>query len=316
MVTSLATTSQAGESGQRATRLGGLRRFAIGITTLNVLGHTVFGFEQSWAQPLAALAAAYAMELILEVIDAHAKRRPLRFVGPAQTVIDFFLSAHISGLAVSMLLYANDRLAPVVVAAVMAIGSKAIIRIATHDGVRHLYNPSNLGISVTLLAFPAIGIAPPYHFTERLGNAGDWMLPAAIVLTGTLLNARFTGRLPLIAAWLSTFALQASVRSALTDAPLVAALLPMTGVAFILYTFYMVTDPATTPERPAAQVAFGAAVAVAYGCLMALHIVFGLFFALTAVSTCRGIGMWVLGWVRRREGVGVRTPAVAGQAQS
>ncbi|NEQ87997.1 MAG: enediyne biosynthesis protein UnbU, partial [Moorea sp. SIO2I5] len=32
-------------------RLGGLRRFAIAITVLNLLGHTVLGFEQSWAQP-------------------------------------------------------------------------------------------------------------------------------------------------------------------------------------------------------------------------------------------------------------------------
>jgi enediyne biosynthesis protein E5 len=316
MVKPLATTHRAGGAGQRATRLGGLRRFSIGITTLNVLGHTVFGFEQSWAQPLAALAAAYATELVLEAIDARAKGRPPRFVGGPQAVIDFFLSAHISGLAVSMLLYANDRLAPVVFAAVTAIGSKAIVRITTSEGVRHLFNPSNLGISVTLLAFPAISIAPPYHFTERLENAGDWILPGAIVLTGTLLNARFTGRLPLIASWLSAFALQALVRSAVTNAPLVAGLLPMTGVAFILYTFYMVTDPATTPERPAAQAAFGAGVAVAYGCLMALHIVFGLFFALTAVSTCRGVGAWVLRRMRRPVADEVRTPALAGQVQS
>ena len=28
-------------------RLGGLRRFAIAITVFNILGHTVFGFEQA-----------------------------------------------------------------------------------------------------------------------------------------------------------------------------------------------------------------------------------------------------------------------------
>ena len=316
MVKSTETTTQASESGQRAARLGGLRRFAIGITTLNVLGHTLFGFEQSWAQPLAALAAAYLTEFTLEAIDARARGRKPRFLGGRQTVVDFFLSAHISALAVSMLLYANDRLTPIVFAAVTAIGSKAIIRIATTDGVRHLFNPSNLGISLTLLAFPAVGIAPPYHFTERLSNAGDWILPGLIVTTGTLLNARFTRRLPLIAAWLSAFVLQAIVRSAVTDAALVAALLPMTGVAFILFTFYMVTDPATTPERPAAQLAFGAAVAAVYGCLMTLHIVFGLFFALTAVSTCRGVGLGLLRLARRRDAVVVRTPAVAGRAQA
>ena len=36
------------------------------------------------------------------------------------------------------------------------------------------------------------------------------------------------------------------------------ALAVMTGVAFILYTNYMVTDPGTTPSKPAAQFAFAA----------------------------------------------------------
>ena len=52
-------------------RLGGLRRFAVAITALNVLGHTWFGFEQSLAQPLVSLAAAYGMELLLEWLGAR-----------------------------------------------------------------------------------------------------------------------------------------------------------------------------------------------------------------------------------------------------
>ena len=44
-------------------RLAGLRRFAIAITFLNILGHTFLGFEQSWAQPFVSLLAAYLMEL-------------------------------------------------------------------------------------------------------------------------------------------------------------------------------------------------------------------------------------------------------------
>ena len=35
----------------------------------------------------------------------------------------------------------------------------------------------------------------------------------------------------------------------------------MTGMAFLLFTFYMVTDPATTPRAPLPQFAFGVAVA-------------------------------------------------------
>ena len=62
----------------------------------------------------------------------------------------------------------------------------------------------------------------------------------------------------------------------------------MTGVAFLLFTFYMVTDPATTPTTLRGQLAFGAAMAAAYGTLMAFHVVFGLFFGLTFVCVGRG----------------------------
>jgi hypothetical protein len=279
-------------------RLGGLRRFAVAITVLNLLGHAWFGFEQSILQPFVAVLAAYATEIGLDRVDAWANRRPPRFAGGARERIDFLLSAHISGLAVAMLLYANSRLWVVAFAACAAIASKALVRVPAGGGSIHVFNPSNLGITATLLLFPWVGIAQPYQFTERLYGAGDWVLPALIVCSGSFLNAKFTKRLPLIAAWLAGFAAQAALRSVVEGLPLVASLLPMTGVAFILFTFYMVTDPATTPSAPRAQVAFGAAVAAAYGGLMALHAVFGLFFGLSLVCAGRGALMWARARVR------------------
>jgi hypothetical protein len=269
-------------------RRAGLRRFAVAITLLNVLGHTVLGFEQSWAQPLVALATAYGVELLLEVVEAWAQRRRLQFAGGTTHLIDFLLSAHISALAVSMLLYANERLLPIAFAAAVALGSKAIFRTPPSIGSRHFLNPSNFGISVTLLLFPSVSVAPPYQFTENTSGVIDWLLPGLIVVTGTLINARFTHRLPLIAAWLAGFIAQAVLRTVLFGTPLAAALMPMTGLAFVLYTFYMVTDPATTPSRTRAQVAFGAGVATVYGLLVVGHAVFGLFFALTIVCLMRG----------------------------
>src|ERR1044072_4358116 len=128
------------------------------------------------------------------------------------------------------------------------------------------------------------------------------MLPAVMICPGTFLNARFTRRLPLIAAWLGGFIAQAFLRSLFFDTPLEAALVPMTGVAFILYTFYMVTDPATTPSGPRDQIGFGLSVAAVYGLLMVAHVVFGLFFALTIVCAARGLCMYYEAWARGREG--------------
>ena len=89
------------EVNNRTDRLGGLRRFAIAITVLNILGHAFFGFEQSLAQPVVALVSAYSVELLLEFIDARCNRRPLRFMGGgSRKFVDFLLSAHITGLEI------------------------------------------------------------------------------------------------------------------------------------------------------------------------------------------------------------------------
>lgn len=283
-----------------AIRLGGLRRFAIAISVLNILGHTVLGFEQSWAQPLVALATAYGLELIFELLNSWSAGRKPAFTGGPRNFIDFLLPGHISALAVAMLTYANDRLWVVAFAVAVAITSKILFLAPVGGKYRHFYNPSNFGITVTLLLFTWVSVSPPYHFTENLDRIGDWLLPSIIVVTGSLLNARFTRRLPLILAWLLGFVAQAAIRSVVFETPLLAGLVPMTGLPFVLYSFYMVTDPATTPFRTRSQIVFGAGVAAVYGVLTMGHVVFGLFFSLTIVCTLRAVHLYALAWTTSR----------------
>ena len=292
-------------------RLAALRRFATAITLLNVLGHTVLGFEQSWAHPVVGVLSAYLAEILLEVLDSRLKGRRPRFLAGGTAPVDFLLSAHISGLAVSMLLYSNDRLLPIAFAAVAAIGSKYVFRAGVNGHSRHFFNPSNLGITATLLCFPWVGIAQPYMFTENLGQVGDYLLPSLIVCSGSFLNAKLTRRIPLILAWLGFFVLQAAARHFLLGTLFLPSLNPMTGVAFLLFTFYMVTDPATTPSTVRGQIAFGAAVALSYGALMALHVVFGLFFALTFVCTARGVVMHLQALAAQRAEARLKIPVTA-----
>lgn len=278
---------------EKSTRLAGLRRFAIAITLLNILGHTVFGFEQSWLYPFVSVGTAYTVELLLELIEASTHQRQPKFWGSFPKLVDFLLPAHITALAIAMLLYANERVYPIAFAAAVAIASKSLFQVSLQGKNRHFLNPSNFGITVTLLLFPWVGIAPPYQFTENLYGLADWLLPGLIVCTGTFLNARFTNRIPLLLAWVGGFALQAMIRSYWFDTPVIAALLPMTGVAFVLFTFYMVTDPGTTPLATWSQLLFGGSVAILYGVLMVNHIVFGFFFALTFVCICRGFWLGI-----------------------
>lgn len=270
-------------------RIRALRRFAISITVFNLLGLTLLGFEQAYLTQISGLITAYSVELLLETLLSWAAGRRPRFLGPGTTFIDFLLPAHITGLACAMLLYGNDSLAPTVFAATVAVASKYIVRIPIGGALRHVFNPSNLGITVTLLCFSWVAIAPPYHFTENVGGPLDWIIPGAIGVFGLLLNAKLTGRAPLVAGWLGGFFLQALLRAVLLGHDFVAALLPMVGVAFILFTNYMIPDPGTTPRPPARQVGFGVATALVYGALVVAHVTFGLFYALTIVCGVRGL---------------------------
>jgi hypothetical protein len=275
-------------------RLGGLSRFAFAITVLNVLGHAFLGFEQSWITPFVSVLTAYGVEFVGETIEARVNRRSPRYAGSPVDLVKFLLPAHISGLAIAMLLYAAENVSAIAFAAATAMASKYVFRIAINNGrpgqpaLRHFLNPSNFGITVTLLLFPTVGIAPPYQFTENTSGIFDWILPLIVICTGSYLNIKATGRIPLIVAWVSAFAAQAILRSILHGTPTMAGLLPMTGFAFILFTFYMITDPATSPSRTKSQIGFAVAVASFYALFMEMHVVFGLFYALTIVTAARG----------------------------
>jgi Na+-translocating ferredoxin:NAD+ oxidoreductase RnfD subunit len=275
--------------------LTALRRFALSITVFTVVGHLFLGFEQAYLTPVTAVLTAYALSFLLEAVDARATGRPARYRGSAMNVVNFLLPAHIAALACAMLLYGNQRLLPTVFAVTVAICGKYMLRLRVDGILRHYLNPSNLGITATLLLFStSVAIAPPYQFTENVGSVIDWVLPGAILIAGTMINGKLTGRLPLILAWVGGFVLQALIRAAFLDHALPSALLTMTGVAFILFTNYMITDPQTTPSRPRDQAIFGLCAALVYGTLVVAHITFGLFFALTIVCA----GRFLLTWAR------------------
>jgi len=292
-------------------RISALRRFAISITVLTVLGLTVLGFEEAYVTPAVAVATACLIELILETIEALAQQRPVKYKGSPKQLADFLLPAYITGLACAMLLYANSELWPIVFAATVAVGSKYVLRVKLNGRARHFLNPSNIGIVATLLLFHWVGIAPPYQFTEWVSGPFGWLIPLAILASGTMLNAKLTKKMPLIAGWLGGFALQAVVRTSIEHTATVSALLVMTGTVFVLFTNYMITDPGTTPVRPWHQAAFGAAAAATYGLLVYLHIVFGLFFCLAIVCAVRGAGIAVLSARRRSQAAPAKVPLPA-----
>jgi Na+-translocating ferredoxin:NAD+ oxidoreductase RnfD subunit len=270
-------------------RLAALRRFTVAITVLNVCGRLWLGFESSWAQMFVSLGTAYLVEIVLEVADARTNQRPYKFAGGWVRAIDFLLPAHISGLAVSMLLYAGGLLLPFAFASAAGIASKALFTAPVNNSRRHFLNPSNTGIAVTFLLFPVIAPSVPYQFTEHLSGGANRALPVLVLCVGTFMNWRYTQRMPLVLSWVAAFTVQGLARCLLYGLPLSVGLAPMTGVAFVLFTFYMITDPGATPSRRRGQVVFGAATAFVYAALMMAHVGFALFYALLITSAARGL---------------------------
>jgi enediyne biosynthesis protein E5 len=283
-------------------RYTALRNFAISISAFNVFGYTLLGFEQPWLFPLFAVITAYTTDLTFETISAWAyKRRPDYRGKGLRGLYEFLLPAHITALAVNMLLYANNQWWPIMFGVMVAVTGKYVLRAPINGRMRHFMNPSNLGISVCLLVFARwISISPPYMFSEWASSYFRLFIPIVILVSGTVLNSVLTKRVALIVGWMGGFFIQAFVRHWLWGVQLNTALTVMTGIAFVLFTNYMITDPGTTPTRPRAQFMFGSSVAFVYAVLMQFNIVYTLFFAVCIVCAIRGLGWWGVHWMKKR----------------
>jgi hypothetical protein len=287
-----------------------LQRFALSISIFNFVGYWLLGFEQPWAWPFFALATGYSVEIVLETIGAFAEKRAPRYRGGGKKgLITFLLPAHITSLAVNMLIYVNDRVLVMIFGVTLAVGAKWVLRAPVKGRLRHFMNPSNFGIAAILWLYPWASIAPPYHFTERVSGPVDWLIPVGIIMGGTMINAKLTNRMWLILGWVGIFVLQGVVRGLLFDTAILGAVVVITGPAFVLFTNYMITDPGTSPSKPISQFAFGGGVAAMYGVLTAAHIAYGIFFATATVCLIRGGFLWALHFARRGQ-VAAQQPSV------
>jgi hypothetical protein len=270
----------------------GLRTSATLATVLTILGHTVFGFEQSWAQVVVALVTGYSCALFFEWVDAWAHGRAPGYLGGGfRKIVDFLLSAHMTSITLSFLLYVNKRLWIMALAVALALGSKYVFRVNQGGRLRHFMNPSNFAIAVVLIAYQWTGVLP-WTFTSDIHGAWDWIVPLIIVALGMRLNLLFTGRLPTIASWLVTFIVLGIARALYLGGPITAELMPLSGLAMVLFTFYMITDPQTSPSPPRSQILFGSGIALAYSVLLLLHVQYTMFYSVTAVAVARGLWLY------------------------
>ncbi|HEY6328100.1 MAG TPA: enediyne biosynthesis protein UnbU, partial [Blastocatellia bacterium] len=151
----------------------------------------------------------------------------------------------------------------------------------------------NFGIAFVLIAYQWTG-SLPWAYTVKLHGVFDLLLPIVIVILGMRLNLLFTGRLPSIAAWLGTFVLLGALRAWFQHSAVVAELVVLTGLPMVLFTFYMITDPQTSPSRLRNQIMFGAGIAFAYSVLLLLHVQYTMFYSVTVICALRGLWLYAV----------------------
>src|SRR3954452_13095714 len=158
-------------------------------------------------------------------------------------------SAYISGISVGILIR-SLAFWPYVLCSLISITSKYAIRWRG----RHLWNPSNLGVSAMLFLAPA-SVAT---LSVQWGNALWPML--VIWLLGSLIIWRLR-RFHICATYVASFFALSFVRSALSGKPWLAEVAPITGPMYQLFVFFMITDPKTTVRSKWGQCAVAFAIA-------------------------------------------------------
>ncbi len=193
----------------------------------------------------------------------------------------------------NMLIYVNDRVYVMIFGVLVAVGAKWVLRARARQAPA-LHEPVQLWDSRDPYPVPVGEHRAAVRVHRARRHHGRLDRPGLVLIGGTMLNAKLTGRMWLIAGWLSVYVVQAVFRGLVLDTSIPAALIMMTGVAFVLYTNYMVTDPGTSPSAPGSQFAFGGGIAVVYGFFTGAGIAYGLFFATAVVCAIRGGFLWAL----------------------
>jgi Na+-transporting NADH:ubiquinone oxidoreductase subunit NqrB len=157
-------------------------------------------------------------------------------------------SALISGLSLCLLLRTN-RADLAVLAAAITIAGKFLIRVRG----KHLFNPTNGGIVALLLLSDQVWVSP-----------GQWGAAAFLAFlfacAGTLVVTR-AARSDVTFAFIAAYAALVIGRSLYVGEPLTIPLHRLQGGALLLFAFFMISDPKTTPDSRLGRVLFAALVA-------------------------------------------------------
>jgi Na+-translocating ferredoxin:NAD+ oxidoreductase RnfD subunit len=191
------------------------------ITLILLFGQIFSGFLESYPQTVLAIVTAIVFEIVLSKMMAGK--------------FPHLASAYISGISVGILVRSPGIYWTFALCAAISITSKYVLRIKD----RHLWNPSNFGISF-MLFFAPFAVA---SLSIQWGNNLYPML--TIWLLGSVIIYRLK-RFHITITYVLSFLFFSFVRSYYTGHPFLAEVAPITGAMYQLFIFFMITDPKTT----------------------------------------------------------------------
>lgn len=205
--------------------LGGL--LAYGIWSLD--------FEVSIGRAILIIASALASQLALTKwlgLSGYDPKSPL-----------------ISALSLCLLLRTNYA-ALAVATAVVTIASKFVLRIED----RHVFNPTNFGLVLAMLVTGQVWVSP-----GQWGSGAIFLFLMASV--GGIVIYR-AARSDVTLAFVAFYAAILFLRAFWLGDPIAVPLHQLESGSFLLFAFFMLSDPKTTPDSRAGRVVYAALVAL------------------------------------------------------
>jgi len=228
------------------------------ITCILIGGHLSFGMLESYQKTALAIVASIVTDLVLGRI----------FFGRWPNVA----SAYITGISVGILVR-SPAFWPYVLCSVISITSKYVLRVKG----RHIWNPSNFGISAMLF------LAPETVATLSI-QWGNYLLPMLVIWAlGSVIIWRLR-RFHITGIYVVSFTAFAFLRSYITGSPWQSEIAPLTGPMYQLFIFFMITDPKTTVRSKKGQCIVVFLVAFAEFLLRLHQVVYAPFYALFLVG--------------------------------
>ncbi|MGI9055298.1 MAG: hypothetical protein ACR2F2_05790 [Pyrinomonadaceae bacterium] len=250
------------------------------ITLILLGGQLSFGILESYLQTLTAIGVAIIFEIVLSKVTTGK--------------MPHLASAYISGISVGVLIRSHEFWTFALCAAI-SITSKYVLRVKD----RHIWNPSNFGVSFMLFAAP-FSVA---SLSIQWGN--NLYAMAVIWLLGSVIIYRLK-RFHITLTYVLSFLFFSFIRSLWTGDPYSAEIAPITGAMYQLFIFFMITDPKTTVRSSkSAQIIVVILIALVEMILRIFENVHAPYYALFIVGPIANlVDIW---WLSKKQGLEAAT---------